>query len=55
MQLTTEQQFELAAFEMQVQQMSTKQVRQRLILYYEQMMIKEIEYLQKIGDAWGMG
>lgn len=55
MQLTTEQQFDIAAFKLQVQQMSPEQVKQQLILHYEQMMIKEIEYLQLLGDAWGMG
>jgi hypothetical protein len=54
MQLTTEQQFQIAAFKMQVQQMSPEQVKQQLVAHYEQMLKKDTEYLQKIGNAWGM-
>ena len=55
MQLTTEQQFDIAAFKMQVQQMSPEQVKQQLILHYKQMVINEVEFLRLLGDAWGMG
>jgi len=55
MQLTTEQQFDIAAFKMRVREMSPEQVKQELILRYEQMIIKDVRYLQLIGDAWGMG
>ncbi|MFM6044875.1 MAG: NblA-related protein [Dolichospermum sp.] len=55
MQLTTEQQFAIAAFEMQVQQMSPEQVKQQLVARYEGMITREAEFLQLLGDAWGMG
>ena len=55
MQLTTEQQFQVAAFKIQVQQMSPKQVKQQLVAYYKQMIINDVEFLKLLGDAWGMG
>lgn len=55
MQLSTEQQFDIAAFKLRVQQMSPEQVKQQLLMYYEQMIIKDTHYLQLLGDAWGMG
>ncbi|MFM6020152.1 MAG: NblA-related protein [Dolichospermum sp.] len=55
MQLTTEQQFAIAAFKMQVQQMSPEQVKQQLVERYEGMITREAEFLQLLGDAWGMG
>lgn len=55
MQLTTEQQFDVAAFEVQVRQMSPEQVKQQLVARYERMIIREAEFLRLLGDAWGMG
>ncbi|MFN5954904.1 MAG: hypothetical protein ACK47Y_15155 [Dolichospermum sp.] len=45
----------LAAFKMQVRQMSAEQVKQQLVAHYEQMIIREVEFLRLLGDAWGMG
>jgi len=39
---------------MQVQRMTPEQVNQQLVAHYGQMLKKDTEYLQKIGNAWGM-
>jgi hypothetical protein len=52
MQLITEQQFDVAAFEVQVQQMSPEQVKQQLVARYERMIIREVEFLRLLG-VWG--
>lgn len=54
MQLTTEQQFDIAAFEVQVRQMSPEQVKQQIVARYEQMIIRGVEFSRLLGDAWGM-
>lgn len=55
MELTTEQQFEAAAFKMRVRDMSPEQVKQQLILHYKQMIMRDAELLKQLGDAWGLG
>ncbi len=55
MNLTTEQQFQIAAFKLQVRDMTPEQVKERLIAQYEAMIIQETQHLKLIGDAWGMG
>lgn len=55
MNLTTEQQFQIAAFKLQVRRMTPEQVKEQLVEQYKAIIAQEMEYLKLIGDAWGMG
>lgn len=53
--LTTEQQFALRTFEIQVSQMSREQAQEFLVKLYEQMMVRETMYKQFLKHEWGIG
>jgi phosphoribosylformylglycinamidine (FGAM) synthase PurS component len=53
-QLTTEQQFQLRSFEVQVSKMSREQAQQMLIQMCEQMLIRETMYKQLLKHEWGL-
>ena len=53
-QLTTEQQFGLAAFKVQVAKMSREQAQDFLVKLYEQMAVREAIYKNLLKHQWGI-
>ncbi len=53
-QLTTEQQFAIHSFAMQVRQMSEEQTKDFLVKLYEQMIVREATYKELLKHQWGI-
>ncbi|MFM7372078.1 MAG: NblA/ycf18 family protein [Sphaerospermopsis kisseleviana] len=53
-ELSIEQQFQIAAFKQQVKEMTLEQAREFLIMLHEQMIIKEEAYTQLLKHEWGI-
>jgi len=53
-ELSTEQQFNLASFKSQVNQMSQEQAQDSLIKLHRQMMIRETMFNRSLRQSWGM-
>ncbi len=54
-QLSLEQQFNLASFKNSVEKMSKEQAQQFLVKMYEQMIMRETMYKQFIKVEWNIG
>lgn len=53
-ELSIEQQFQIAAFNQQVENMTLEQAQEFLIMLHEQMIIKEVAYTQLLKHEWGI-
>ncbi|MFM6003289.1 MAG: NblA/ycf18 family protein [Sphaerospermopsis kisseleviana] len=53
-ELSIEQQFQIAAFKQQVEEMTLEQAQAFLIMLHEQMIIKEEAYTQLLKHEWGI-
>ena len=54
-QLSLEQQFELKAFEQQVEQLSHEDARILLVKLKESMLFQNASFLEILKEAWGIG
>lgn len=54
-ELSTEQKFALASFEMPVRQMSHEQARELLIKLYKEMVTRDAMYRDLLKTNWGIG
>ena len=53
-QLSLEQQFSIHSFATQVQHMSPDQAKDFLVKLYEQMMVREATYKERLKHQWGL-
>lgn len=53
-ELSIDQQFQIAAFESQVKQMSREQAQEQLINLFKQYQIQKATYIELLGHQWGI-
>jgi len=53
-ELSIDQQFQLAAFEVQVRQMSREQAQEFLINLFKQYQVQKATYIELLGHQWGI-
>jgi len=53
-ELSIDQQFQLAAFEVQVKQMSREQAQEFLINLFKQYQTQRAAYIELLGHQWGI-
>jgi hypothetical protein len=53
-ELSIDQQFQLAAFELQVKQMSREQAQEFLINLFKQYQTQRAAYIELLGHQWGI-
>lgn len=53
-ELSIDQQFQLAAFELQVKQMSQEQAQEFLINLFKQYQTQRAAYIELLGHQWGI-
>lgn len=53
-ELSMEQQFNLAAFETQVKGWNEEETKSALVYLYQQMMLKDNAYKQMLAEKWGI-
>jgi hypothetical protein len=53
-ELSIDQQFQLAAFEVQVRQMSREQAQEFLINLFKQYQTQRAAYIELLGHQWGI-